>query len=714
MRSRVLVAVMAIGLAGSLGPIGVDAASSSGPAALHGLLRPSSAETLTPHVVTVRQLPTSADDHITVDGGTPPLASPAAVNRSPRAGATSSADIRIESTINGLDYQDGGGSSPPDVQIAVGSSAVMEMVNVAGRTWTKAGAVTSTFDLSAFFGTGSDDVSDPRVLYDAPTGRWFASLMDVKRSFVSIAVSAGDDPAGQWSLYTIPAIPNTCPDQPKLGIGNQAVVVTADFFDSACTAKEDGNVASKFWVLDKAQLMAGGPLTLQAFGPDATYSGIIAAQDLTSSDTVYVAAVDWNNAPDQLHVYEITGPPSAGMSIPTHDIPIGALAFHARGNQPGKIDLEAAVGKIDDAAFQNGVLSLAMDDECKPAGDPAKHSCARVERISTTSWKVLSEAKLGLTGQDISYPAMRPDSAGNLNVVFGYSSEKTYPSLGVITARPDGTWSDSTLVLGTGTYSVNDAGDATAAALARYGDYFGAAVDPNDPDLIWVAGEIGKKTTDGDWATVIGSVRYAGGPPLTVSTSATAIAWGTGVTFSVHLAPDSGGGTGAGRAVHLQSSVDHVTWGTISELTTDATGDATFQYRPVTNLYYRAVFDGATDYPAVTSPEKRVTVRQILLLRPDNAGRTKQIPAGSTVTFAALVRPARSDVPPGTVTVQVWEYTGSWELVASRTLRPDASGRTSLRVSFPDQASYYVRAIANPTPVNANSAWSPIQRYDAV
>jgi len=50
----------------------------------------------------------------------------------------------------------------------------------------------------------------------------------------------------------------------------------------------------------------------------------------------------------------------------------------------------------------------------------------------------------------------------------------------------------------------------------RYGDYFGAAVDPADPTLVWVAGEYGTKA---GWRTVVASVAFFENANLTASFS---------------------------------------------------------------------------------------------------------------------------------------------------------------------------------------------------
>jgi hypothetical protein len=204
---------------------------------------------------------------------------------------------------------------------------------------------------------------------------------------------------------------------------------------------------------------------------------------------------------------------------------------------------------------------------------------------------------------------------------------------------------------------------------------------------------------------------------LGLTTTATAIVWGTGVTLAVHAAAPAApaaGPTAAGRAVHLQASQDGQAWSTIRDLTTNGTGDVATTYRPVTNLFYRAVFDGAVDLGGVTSVTKRVTVRETISVRPDNAGKVKTVKKGATVKFTITVRPARPDVPPGKVTIQLYRLFGkTWRLQQTITVQPTVAGSAPFILDFGTIAtSYYLRAMAQPTAVNANSLWTPNVRYD--
>jgi hypothetical protein len=162
----------------------------------------------------------------------------------------------------------------------------------------------------------------------------------------------------------------------------------------------------------------------------------------------------------------------------------------------------------------------------------------------------------------------------------------------------------------------------------------------------------------------------------------------------------------------LQGARDGITWETITTLTTDAEGNASFDYRPANNLYYRGVFDGAPDLGAVTSNMARVVVRQIALLRPTTNGSTKVVSRGRTVTFNTTVRPSRVDLPNAQVTLAIYRrVNGRWTLLTTRDVYVNTAGVASYAWTFTSRGEWYVRSIANPTTFNANSVWSPVERY---
>src|SRR2546421_961843 len=96
---------------------------------------------------------------------------------------------------------------PPDASIGVSTNHIVEMINGRFTVFRRPtlGRLQSMTDLSFWNNAGisfpsGTDVSDPRVVFDTASQRWFASMIDVDTSETSnrflIAISATADPTG--------------------------------------------------------------------------------------------------------------------------------------------------------------------------------------------------------------------------------------------------------------------------------------------------------------------------------------------------------------------------------------------------------------------------------------------------------------------------------------------------------------------------------------
>jgi hypothetical protein len=170
----------------------------------------------------------------------------------------------------------------------------------------------------------------------------------------------------------------------------------------------------------------------------------------------------------------------------------------------------------------------------------------------------------------------------------------------------------------------------------------------------------------------------------------------------------------AGTAFQIQVTTDHTNWTTLADanatpltFTIGASGAYTYRYTPIRNYWYRSVA-GST----MTDGALRVTVRQTATIRPIHSG-TKAVLSGSTVTFSVQVRPARPELQKANVVFQLYGKSGgAWTLSRSATVVIDDAGMAMYPFTF-TSGSWYVRAQAQPTPVNANSFWTPKQSYSA-
>jgi hypothetical protein len=424
----------------------------------------------------------------------------------------------VTQRLPGLDDVTSGGFEPPDVQVAAGGGYVVELVNLAARVWrTGSGPAqqVQTEPLSTFFSAGGDRLTDPRIVYDAPSGRWLASISDLDGSSIRLAVSATSDPTGPWTIssYVAPG----CADQPRLGIADRVVVLSADIFP-ACDAIGARPSGAELWVIAKDELLAGSTSPASTtYGPDPGYMTFAPAQSLSPAPSEYVVSVDQPFS-RVAHVLEVTGVPPGAVSVREVATPaIGELSRPPFAAQPpttgGRISpgIETNDVRVLDSVWSNGRLWFSADDSCMPPGDTELRACGRVVELATPAMTVTSDSDVARRGADVFYPALRPDANGDLVVVYGESSVRVEPETVVVARTPDGTFTPETVVA-----------HGLAPYLGeRYGDYFGAASDPADPSVVWVAGEVGPDGAGGrGWTTAVASIAVtpAGGtPPVAVA-----------------------------------------------------------------------------------------------------------------------------------------------------------------------------------------------------
>ncbi|MGB6672591.1 MAG: hypothetical protein WBE34_09165, partial [Candidatus Nitrosopolaris sp.] len=184
---------------------------------------------------------------------------------------------------------------------------------------------------------------------------------------------------------------------------------------------------------------------------------------------------------------------------PTHVAPDGVQSLapsiirQMSGEEPM---ISTGDARIQSGSSYQGKLWLALNDGCFIIADTKSRSCIRLVEIDTITNRVLQDFDIGALASSLYYPAISIDKAGNLGIVFGYSSYAVYPSILV-----------STRVYSDKVSSIEDPQYLKLGAAHelsnRYGDYFAASSDPSNGSMIWVAGEYHSRET---WSTYIGQL----------------------------------------------------------------------------------------------------------------------------------------------------------------------------------------------------------------
>jgi hypothetical protein len=378
--------------------------------------------------------------------------------------------------------------SPPDTTVAAGPNQVVEATNITLRVTDKAGNILQTQAFSTLFSSlGTSFLTDPQVVFDDTSGRFYVAILDVDFSFsfsdILLAVSNDSNPLDGFSeMHRIHVGPTDFLDFDKVGFNHDAVVITAnDFFLGSFAVGLEVVAIDKSTILDQrnstftdflsqrdsshframvpAQMHgagAGGPMY---FVEEAGYGNGQAARVVTMSGVLTASPTFTDN----------------NITVPTYGFPPSAL-------QPGgSVNTNDTTFTMAD--WRNGKL-VSTQNVSEPDDG---FSTARVrwyEFDTTGATPTLFQEGSIHPGPGIStyYGSAALDSQGDIGVTYMESSLTEFVSM-YVTGRwasdPLGTLAAGTLV---------KAGNSFLYGLFRAGDYSNIALDP-DGLTFWAANE---------------------------------------------------------------------------------------------------------------------------------------------------------------------------------------------------------------------------------
>ena len=465
------------------------------------------------------------------------------------------------------------GMSPPDPIIAAGPDHVVVAVNSKWGIFTKSGTLIFQASAVSWFGPQLSAVHaisllpyDPQVAYDHFRGRWILvySATDItSQSWILLSVSSSSDPTAPWSSWALPGDVNgTAPsgnfsDFPALGFDDTAIYIATNQFRYSDTTFEYARVR----VLKKDPLYAGASAaTWSDFWdledpavPGSKVHSVRPAQTFGSSDVEYLVSNSPYTTRTFVTLWSVAGAGTSAPSLSAVNVPVTATreppGADQKGGSPGTAGcptpclIDTGRGSITSAVHRNG--SVWFSHTVADAG--GVYSRARYARISVAATALLEDEAFGSDGCWYFYPAIAVDDGNNLSMVFGRSCVDEYAGVGA-TARSiaDAKLEPSVLLKdGTASYVAPIGG---AEPVNRWGDFFGAALDPADPGKVWVVGEYAALTNR--WSTWVAEtlVALSGG---SCRPDGSTLCFGNG-RFRVTVAwrkPD--GASGAGTAVPI-------------------------------------------------------------------------------------------------------------------------------------------------------------------
>jgi hypothetical protein len=211
-----------------------------------GLVSPVAAAT--PHHSGVKGLPEYMPNAPAVIGNIGFTPAPQFIPGAPTAGAT----------WNGLSDST---VTPPDPNGAIGPNSYVEIINLKVAIYNRTGGAIASANLSTLTGHSQFNLSDPMVLWDPDTQRFYYNVWDVSQATMAWGFSKNNNPTtipGSWCNFTANFGYTTSefPDYPKLGQTKNFLLIGVNHYPSLSSQHADRS--DVLWI-DKPQ--GSAPIT---------------------------------------------------------------------------------------------------------------------------------------------------------------------------------------------------------------------------------------------------------------------------------------------------------------------------------------------------------------------------------------------------------------------------------------------------------------------
>ncbi len=440
----------------------------------------------------------------------------------PRVGTT--ALLSFAGVGNG-DYGFIPNAAPPDTNLAVGATQVVQWVNESFAVFDKAtGAILAGFPktgntLWAGFGGGceTNNDGDPIVKYDQIAGRWVFTQFSVSTTpfLQCVAVSTTSDATGTYNRYSFSYGTTEFPDYPKLGVWPDAYYVTFNIFRNGKTF-----AGAKLCAYDRSSMLIGAAATQQCFQLSASFGGVLPS-DLDGATAPPTGSPNFlvNFGSNSLNEWKFhvnfTTPTNTTLTGP-FNIPVAAFSPACSGGTC--ISQSSTTNQLDSLgdrlmyrlAYRNfGVHeSLVVNHSVKVSGN-------KRSQVVGVRWYELRDPngasgaivfQLGTFSPDFDsrwMGSIAMDKVGDMALGYSVSSSATFPSIRYTGRVP----TDALGMMEAETSIIAGAGSQTGA-LHRWGDYSSMAIDPGDDCTFFYTTEYLKSSGSFNWSTWIASFKF--------------------------------------------------------------------------------------------------------------------------------------------------------------------------------------------------------------
>jgi hypothetical protein len=422
--------------------------------------------------------------------------------------------------------------APPDTNMAVGDTQVLQWVNVSYTICSKTSPYTcgpailgNTLWHNGIPGTMCANSNDGDILaqFDRKADRWFLSQNVFASPYaVCFAISDTNDATGTWHVWQFPVPGAGFPDYPKFGtwptsgVNNGYYQAWNNFGPGG-----SGFLGPQICAYDRAAMLAGAAGPTQICFQLPTGSGCN-LQRMGCQDSLLPGDLD-----------SPIGPPNKPDGTPQDEFFIGSVAavdnshlslyqFHADFTTPANSFVLGSPNTIlIPIPTYSGSCSGGFGGDCVPSlgGSPMDSLGDRLMyrfaywNDSALLWGIeaadLVVFQAGTYAPDNTYRLMgsvAQDKAGDILLGYSQSSATTHPAIyvaGRTNNDPVGLNNlESELLVVQGNGSQPDTSD-------RWGDYSAMRIDPVDNCTFWYTTEFYMVTQSFDWSTQIASAEFS-------------------------------------------------------------------------------------------------------------------------------------------------------------------------------------------------------------
>lgn len=495
------------------------------------------------------------------------------------------------SGFNGISHLDqrsaGGGNQfstePPDQALAVGNGFILESVNLALAVYKTGGTTPLAIDsLNDFFKLDSailrtatpptygPFLSDPRAYFDAATGRWFLTILEIDtdsttgnflgQSSVLIAVSQTSDPLGTWYLSSLDTTNATntpdhagCPcfgDQPLMGADANGFYITTNEFPIFGS----GFNGAQIYAVSKVALESNTPATVVAFGglplaegvsysvqpattpPNGTFEAANGGTEYFMSALEFTGGLD-----DRIAVWAMTNTSSLDDPTPLVQLKNVVVTSQVYGmppsmqQKPGPTPLADLLktknnplgvvtnehlelidgndDRMQQVVFADGSLWSSLNTVVKSQNGPVRVGAAWF--IVTPSWgsgtlsaAVTKQGYVVANQENVAFPSIGVNAAGKAVMTFTLVGPDYYPSAAFAKIdKFNGAGAIQIAAPGAAPDDGFSGYGAYGGRVARWGDYSAAVADADGS--IWLGVEFiprGARTLLANWGTFVSRV----------------------------------------------------------------------------------------------------------------------------------------------------------------------------------------------------------------